>query len=415
MPSHLNKVSTHDLQVGMFVAQLDRPWTETPFLFQGFYIHHSDEIEELKRYCKHVFVDPDRSEQPPQAEQESRTITRVTNLRKPADVASEEGRKRPSYEVEVPVEEEMPAAKSIYKETVKAAKAIIDRLQQSGELDMELAEQVVAPVMDSVLRNPNAMTWLARIKLIDAYSYQHSVNSCVWGLAFGRHLGLDKQSIYEIGLGCMLFDVGKTQLSPMLLAKTGALTDAEMRVMRTHVEHGVAILRNTSGVTERMLNMVRSHHERFDGSGYPDGLKGNEIPTFAKIAGMVDCYDALVSHRPYAAQLSSYDAVREIYQWRGNLFQPEVVEQFMQVVGVFPTGSLVELNTGAVGVVISQNESRRLRPRLMLILDEKKNRLSRFETVDLLHDNVWSDTEKFWIDKHVDPAVYGIDPQTLYL
>lgn len=415
MSSNLNKVSTHDLQIGMFVAQLDRPWTETPFLFQGFYIHHSDEIEELGRYCKHVFVDPDRSERSPQPEQESRTITRVTNLRKPADVESDDGRRRPSYEVEVPVEEEMPAAKSIYKETVKAAKAIIDHLQQSGELDMELAEQAVAPVMDSVLRNPNAMTWLARMKLIDAYIYRHSVNSCVWGLAFGRHLGLDKQSIYEIGLGCMLFDVGKTQLSPMLLAKTGPLTDAEMHVMRTHVEHGVAILRNTSGVTERMLKMVGSHHERFDGSGYPDGLKGNEIPTFAKIAGMVDCYDALVSHRPYAPQLSSYDAVREIYQWRGNLFQPEVVEQFMQVVGVFPTGSLVELNTGAVGVVISQNESRRLRPRLMLILDEKKHRLSRFETVDLLHDNVWSDTEKFWIDKHVDPAVYGIDPQTLYL
>lgn len=415
MSSNLTKVSTQDLQVGMFVAQLDRPWTETPFLFQGFYIHHSDEIEELKRYCKHVFVDPARSEQSPEPDQESRTITRVTNLRKPAEVASDAGRKRASYEVEVPVEEELPAAKPIYKETLKAAKTIIDRLRQSGELDMELAEQTVAPVMDSVLRNPNAMTWLARMKLIDSYIYQHSVNSCVWGLAFGRHLGLDKQSIYEIGLGCMLFDVGKTQLSPMLLAKSGTLTDAEMRVMRTHVEHGVAILRNTAGVTERMVKMVHSHHERFDGSGYPDGFKGNEIPTFAKIAGMVDCYDALVSPRPYAVQLSSYDAVREIYKWRGNLFQPEVVEQFMQVVGAFPTGSVVELNTGAVGVVISQNESRRLRPRLMLILDEKKQRLSRFETVDLLHDNVWSNTEKFWIDKHVDPAVYGIDPQTLYL
>jgi HD-GYP domain-containing protein (c-di-GMP phosphodiesterase class II) len=415
VPSNLKKISAGELRIGMFIAQLDRPWTETPFLFQGFYIHHADEIEELRRYCAHVFVDPDRSEQTPQSEEESRTITRVTNLRKPTEVASDERRARPSYEVELPVEEEMPAAKSIYTETVKAAREIIDHLQQSGELNMELAEQVVAPVMNSVLRNPNAMTWLARMKSLDSYIYQHSVNSCVWGLAFGRHLGLDKQSIYEMGLGCMLFDVGKTQLSPLLLAKTSALTDAEMRVMQTHVEHGVAILRNTPGATERMINMVRSHHERFDGSGYPDGLKGNEIPTFAKIAGMVDCYDALVSHRPYAAQLSSYDAVREIYKWRGNLFQPEVVEQFMQVVGAFPTGSLVELNTGAVGVVISQNESRRLRPRLMLILDERKRKLPRFETIDLLHDNVWSNTDKFWIDKHVDPSVYGIDPQTLYL
>jgi HD-GYP domain-containing protein (c-di-GMP phosphodiesterase class II) len=181
------------------------------------------------------------------------------------------------------------------------------------------------------------------------------------------------------------------------------------------VDHSVAIMRNTPGVTDRLLSMASSHHERFDGSGYPDGLKGNEIPTFAKIAGMVDCYDALISHRPYAVQLTPYLALREIYKWRGNLFQPEVVEQFMQVVGAFPTGTVVELNTGAVGVVISQNESRRLRPRLMLILDEKKHRLDRFETVDLLNDNTWSDTSRFWIEKHVDAAVYGIDPQALYL
>ncbi|HEV2212943.1 MAG TPA: HD domain-containing phosphohydrolase, partial [Gammaproteobacteria bacterium] len=210
-------------------------------------------------------------------------------------------------------------------------------------------------------------------------------------------------------------DVGKTRLPAQLLAKTGKLSDAETRVIRSHVEHSVAIMRNTPGVTPRMLDMAQSHHERFDGSGYPAGLKGNEIPTFAKIGAMVDCYDALISPRPYAVQLTPHLALREIYTWRGNLFQPEVVEQFMQVVGVFPTGSIVELNTGAVGVVISQNETRRLRPRLMLILDPKKKRLSRFETVDLFQDQEWSNTEKYWIEKHVDAAAYGIDPQSLYL
>ena len=415
MSSNLNKISSQDLQIGMFVAQLDRPWTDTPFLFQGFYIHHTDEIAELQRYCKHVYIDPQRGEGG-NHDTESRTITRVTNLRHPAaDEPKPAAQKRISYEPVLPVEEEMPAAKSIYKEAALSVKSIIGQLLQNRQLNMQLAHETVTPMMESVLRNPDAMTWLTRMRRHDAYIYQHSVNSSIWGLAFARHLGLEKQSIYEIGLGCMLFDVGKTHLPALLLAKTGKLSEVEMKVLHSHVEHSVAILRNTSGVTPRMLGLVQSHHERFDGSGYPEGLKGNEIPTFAKIAGMVDCYDALISTRPYAVQRTPYQAVREIYGWRGALFQPEVVEQFMQVVGVFPTGTLVELNTGAVGVVISQNEARRLRPRLMLILDEKKQQLSRFEIVDLLNDNVWRDKDKFWIDKHVNAADFGIDPETLYL
>jgi hypothetical protein len=161
--------------------------------------------------------------------------------------------------------------------------------------------------------------------------------------------------------------------------------------------------------------MVHSHHERYDGSGYPEGLKANQIPTFAKIAGMVDCYDAITSIRPYGAQRSPYQAVREIYSWRNTLFQSEVVEQFMQVVGVYPTGSLVELSSGAVGVVIAQNESRRLRPRVMLVLDERKKRLRHFEIVDLLNDNQWHNVEKLSVEKCLEPGAYGIDPQELYL
>jgi len=418
MTDELQKIAASELELGMYVAQLDRPWTETPFLFQGFYIHHSDEIAELKRCCEYVFIDIARADSSAsEAEGESRTITRVTSLRGPilAKTPPPAGRTRATYERAATVEYEMPAAKAVYEDTAKTTREIIKHLQESGVLNIDLAQQAVAQVMDSVLRNPDAMTWLTRMKRHDEYIYQHSVNSCVWGLAFGRHLGLDKESIYEIGLGCMLQDVGKTRLPAKLLNKPGSLTEIELRIMRSHVEHSVAIMNHTPGVTDRMLKMVQHHHERFDGSGYPDGLKGNGIPTFAKIGGMVDCYDALISPRSYAIQLTPYLALREIYTWRDNLFQPEVVEQFMQVVGVFPTGTVVELNTGAVGVVISQNESRRLRPRLMLILDEKKQRLSRFETVDLFYDNTWSDSSKFWIEKHVDAAAYGIDPQSLYL
>ena len=143
------------------------------------------------------------------------------------------------------------------------------------------------------------------------------------------------------------------------LTKAGQLTETEWHVMRNHVDYSVTLLEGAGGITERIISMVRSHHERHDGSGYPDKLRENQIPTFAKIAGIADCYDAITSPRPYSKLRSPYEAVREIYSWRGTLFQAEVVEQFMQVVGVFPTGSLVELNTGAVAVVIAQNEADR--------------------------------------------------------
>ena len=417
MPNGLQKVAVDELKLGMYVAQLDRPWTDTPFLYQGFYLHHDDEIDLIGRYCRHVFVDGERDKVADGPDGGSRTITRVTNLRWPAPAKPQPapGRKRTEYPRTAPVEQEMPAARAVYETNIKAAEGVLQRLRETGYLNLDMVQHTVSQVMDSVIRNPDAMVWLSRLRNHDEYVYQHSIDSCIWGLAFARHLGLDRQSIYEIGLGAMLQDVGKTRLPALLLSKPGPLSEAEMRVMRSHVEHSVAIMRNTPGATPRMIEMAQCHHERFDGSGYPDGLKGNAIPTFAKIGAMVDCYDALISPRPYAKPLSPHLALREIYKWRGNLFQPEVVEQFIQAVGVYPTGSLVELNTGAVGVVITQNESRRLRPRLMLVLDEKKRPLSRFETVDLMHDAAWSDTRKFWIDKHVSAEDYGIDPQTLYI
>lgn len=410
------KVSTHELEIGMYVTRLDRPWTDTPFLFQGFYIRNQDEIEELRRHCQYVFVDPEHA--PDSAtgnryETAGHTITNVTNLRAAHD--KPRGHNRTVYVTAHPVERELPAARELYGEVGRAFKDMITKLEADGRLDVQLAKETVEPMVESVLRNPDAMIWLARMKQHDAYIYQHSVSTSIWAVAFGRHLGLDKQALYEIGLGGMLFDVGKTKLPRTLLHKHESLTPLEWHVTRNHVYYSCNLIEGATGVTTRIFAMVQSHHERYDGSGYPEGLKGNQIPTFAKIAAMVDCYDAITSPRPYARQRTPYEAVREIYTWRGTLFQPEVVEQFMQVVGVFPTGSLVELNNGAVGVVIAQNETRRLRPRIMLILDHKKRRLAEFQVLDLLNDTSSRGSGKLWIERCLEPGSYGVDPQELYL
>lgn len=420
------QIGTDELHIGMYVTRLDRPWTETPFLFQGFYIRTQDEIEELQRYCQHVFIDTEPEEPGKSGTSTgsrsstntgSKTITGVTNLRYPSPRQTTGGavRNRTVYKVAVPMEQELETARHTHSEALKTAENIYTSLENGGPLDMDLVESTVEPMVESVLRNPDAMIWLARMKKHDAYIYHHSVGCSVWGIAFARHLGLDRQALYEIGLGCMLFDVGKTRLPTKLLIKPEPLTPTELQVARSHVDYSLEILENSDGITPRILKLVRSHHERFDGSGYPDGLKVNQIPTFAKIAGIVDCYDAIIGIRPYAKQRTPYEAVREIYTWRNKLFQTEVVEQFMQVVGVFPTGSLIELNSGAVGVVIAQNEARRLRPKIMVVLDERKKPLKHFEIIDLLNDNELQSVEKLRIDKCLEPGAYGVDPQELYL
>ncbi len=378
-----------DLKVGMYVDRLDRPWTETRFMYQGFFVQNEETLAELQRICQFVFVDAQRNDEA-----------------KPAPRAGER------YSVTESVEKEIVRAKAIHKEATAAAKAIFSQMLQSGRLDVELARDTVTPMLDSMMRNPNALIWLTRMKQHDSYIFSHALNTSIWGLAFARHLGLEQDEIYEVGLGCMLFDVGKTQLPLTLLLKPGPLDEAETKLERDHVAHSLSILRGMEGITPRIMELVKHHHERHDGSGYAAGLKGAAIPLFARIAGVVDTYDALVSFRPYAGERSPHEAVRYIYGQRGTLFQPEVVEKFMQLVGAFPTGSVVELNTGAIGVVLAQNQQK-LRPRVALMLDQDKRRMESPAVVDMMHDKPWADSGQFWIDRCLQNGAYGVDPQQL--
>ena len=414
--SKLDKVSTRDLELGMYVDRLDRPWTETRFMFQGFFIRSQEEIEELRRYCEFVYIDRfhKRDATAPSARAPLTTGTPV-----PAhgsSIARSPGYPPPVYPTTVAVEKEIVLAKPLYTEALSATKNIISGMLQSGRLDMDLARSTVTPMMESMLRNPDALIWLSRMRQQDSYMFNHALNCSIWGIAFARHMGVDKQVIFEIGLGCMLFDAGKTQLPLTLLLKPGPLDTAEMELAQSHVAHGCAIIKGMDGVTPRIMDLVRAHHERFDGSGYPAGLKGDDIPPAARLAGIVDCYDALISFRPYAVPQAPDEALKLMYSWRDKLFHGDMIEQFMQVVGVFPTGSLVELNTGAVGVIIAQNENnRRLRPRLALVLDNDKRRMPYTQVVDLLYDQPYADSAQFWIDRCLQPGAYGVSPESLEL
>jgi putative nucleotidyltransferase with HDIG domain len=275
----------------------------------------------------------------------------------------------------------------------------------------------VGSMVDSVFRNRDAMGWLARMKSTDDYLYNHSLATSVWALAFGRHLGLDRDTLKTIGTGAMLLDVGKTRLSTQILRKPDKPTEREWQLIRQHVEQGLELLRATSGLDSRVLTMVATHHERLDGSGYPHGMKGDEIPLLGRIAGIVDGYDAMIAERCYAQPRSAYDAVRELKQLGGSAYPAQLVELFIQAVGVFPTGTLVELNTGEVGIVTGQNRFRRLRPEVMLILDAHKNVRTEFTTVDLLtcEENSGNNEPALWIRRGLERGAFGIDPAEYFL
>ncbi|MDX1480052.1 MAG: HD-GYP domain-containing protein [Woeseiaceae bacterium] len=433
MGNHLRLIPVESLRVGMFVAHLDRPWLETPFLFQGFYIRNEGEIEDLRRYCQSVEIDIEQSDarlfdtaSPVASTKEKKSGRPSANGRdrsfwgwllslfgwKRKTLATQPGPGE-YYKDTVSTTDELVVARTLRSGALDKLMNVMERIRSGREVSMPELEIVTGAMVDSVLRNSTAMSLLVRLEEKGEYTGMHSFESSVWALVFGRHLGLDRDSLNAVGLGGLLMDIGKARIPARLLNKTGELTDVEIAYLRTHVELGIEILKESANVDRRVLEMVATHHERFDGSGYPKGLKGNDIPVFGRIGGIVDSYSAMINDRPYAAAMSSFDAMREFKALADKHFQAEMVEQFIQAIGVFPVGTLVELNTGQVGVVLKENPSSRLQPEIAVILDANKEPVEKPPVIKLEVKGDPSPT--VWIANGVEPGAYDIDARKYFL
>lgn len=428
------KLAVDDLEVGMYVAQLDRPWLETPFLFQGFFIRDNAEIEELRAHCQHVYVSKEsleecasprktRASRPGPVngapKQEKKKALSLKNLmrrfRRSADETEIE-QTNVFYTEKASLAHEMPVASQVHDQSASAFRDVMQSLESSGKLDFDQLGSTIEPMVESVLRNPAALACLMRMRKTDDYLYHHSLACSVWASILGRQLGLEKADIEILATGAILLDVGKTHIPQSILNKPGPLEEADRQLVRRHVQFGLDILEKSGRVDHRVLDMVAHHHERHNGTGYPAGLSGNQIPVFGRIAGIVDAYDAMISSRPYARLHSSYDAIRRLQQLSDVEFQAEIVDQFTQAIGAFPTGTLVELNTGEIAVVTRQNRIRRLRPEVMLILAPDKTVLDDFRVVDLNDETVAPSGEvSLWIERGLPPGSHGIDPSEYYL
>ena len=416
------------LQIGMYVAQLDRPWLETPFLFQGFYIRDEDEIQEIRQFCKQVHVTseslPDDFEPVVKVDNEKEASDAIDTNRVTlqAQFFQESGGKanveqtNVVYKDATTLKAEMSTASRVHTQVATAVEGVMKNLKRTGSLGIDQLESAVTPMVDSVLRNPAALACLVRMQKKDQYLYNHSLASAVWASILGRQIGLARDDLDVIALGALLLDVGKTLVPDAILNKPDSLTDNERDLMRRHVEFGLKILDKSGGVDARVRDMVAHHHERYNGTGYPARLKGNDIPVFGRIAGIVDAYDAMITPRPYAKLQSSYDAIRRLRVLADVEFQAEIVDQFTKAIGAFPTGTLVELNTGQIGIVTKQNRIRRLRPEIMVIIDSEKQLLDDFQLLDLNEEKVSPDGEvSLWIERGLAPGEYGIDPTEFYL
>jgi HD-GYP domain-containing protein (c-di-GMP phosphodiesterase class II) len=417
------KVSVEELEIGMYVSRLDRPWVETRFLFQGFRISNAEDLGELCRVCRYVFVDTRREtpgDEPLKslAASAGRSASSSRMRGSSHDKAGDIFRSPPTietYPVTTSFDKEMAPARRSRDTTRDVVTSVLSDLKAGRKIALASVRDGVSDLIDSIIRNPAAFMWLTRLKNKDSYAYTHSVDACGLAVAFGRYLGFSKTELENLAIGTLLFDIGKLQLPDSLLTKPGRLTEQEHRLILRHVEFGVQIAREIDGINDEVISVIAHHHERHDGSGYPRGLPGRKIPVNGRIAALVDCYDAITSERPYSPAMSTYDAIQALYEWRDKDFQADMVEQFIQCIGLYPTGTLVEMNTGEVGIVLAQNRVRRLRPQVMLLLDKDKYAFEINPIVDLMEDPLAAGGELIEIRQPLPAGAYGIDAADYYL
>jgi HD-GYP domain-containing protein (c-di-GMP phosphodiesterase class II) len=381
----------------MYVSQLDRPWTDTPFVFQGFVLETEEQLEILKKFCKTVFVDEARSE------------LRDLPPLKPFTPF------KPRYHVQVPVEREVERVKIVHRDTRSTVREALRAVRANKTLDADSVEQAVTSMTESVLRNPDALMLFSRLREKGDYTHSHSLDTAVYMTSFGRFLQLPVESISLLGYVGLMQDVGKLRIPTEILTKRDRLTPEEFEVAKRHVRHSQDILHATPGLPPELPELVALHHERHDGSGYPNGLKSAQIGTIGSIAAIADTFDALTAQRPYAQAVSPSTALSMLYKWRGTFFDGTLVEQFIRCIGIFPLGSVVELNSSEIGIVIAQNTEKRLQPRVMVIRDASGSPLKPQKLLDLAREPKTPGGEVYRIKRTLEYGKAGVSADTLFL
>ena len=437
-PSRIRKVLVKDLELGMMVTDVGRSWLRHPWPTKKKRITSDQDIDLLIEHgITEVTVDFESSQSelsraesgaspgkvPPKEfgiSDETLIAARQVDVIEVARQASRGRTASPMGEKtpvsKPPVEavrdvvnlaEELPLARRVYLKALDATRNLLADVRAGRKIKVGEIQDGLDGMIDSVFRNRDAMLALIKLQCYDEYTYTHSLNVTTLAVSVGRQIGLTRSQLRELGLGALFHDLGKTRVPDAILNKPGRLTDDEFEVMKNHPAWGVQILaRQEIGITEAALHVIRHHHERLDGSGYPDGLSGETIDAFIALSGLADIYDALSSQRVYKMAMPPHEALKVLFKLRGNHFPPRWVDRFIQCLGIYPVGCVVRLNTGDIGVVISVNHETLHRPRLRMVYDRRSRRVLGRSLVDLTGEDA-SDRD---IVKVLDPSPLGIQP-----
>ncbi|NTV68534.1 MAG: HD-GYP domain-containing protein [Azonexaceae bacterium] len=387
----IKQIRTDQLKVGMYIHDLNCGWLDHSFISNAFYVRDQATLDKVMELgVRDLYID---------------TL-------KGADVFVAPAPSEPQPQVPKPVEKPVPVdlkneavrARRLHTEANKLVRVVMDDLRLGQEIRMDRVEPVIDSMMESVFRNQNALLPLARLKNLDDYTFEHSVGASALLIVFGRVMKLPKETIKDLALGGLLHDIGKVQIPDAILNKPGKLSEQEFRLIQSHVDKGLRILKGTSGISEVVRQVVAEHHERLDGSGYPNKLAGQQISLYGQMAAIVDVYDAMTSEKVYSQGVPATKVLKMLLEWSKEQFDPQLVQAFIRAVGIYPTGSLVRLESNRMGVVIEQNESKLLEPVVRIFYHAGKQHYVPPEIVDLakMQDRVASieSYEKWKIDPY---------------
>jgi len=386
------------LELGMYICELDRPWRQTDFLFQGFPLLKLEHIQAVRERCDYVFVDDTRRVLVDQGQMivPSATPLRVTRKM-----------------TRIPLSLEVQEAREAYRSSTLVLDQVLLDVQQGRAIDTKACQALVKRNLESMLRNESAMLWLTRLKSQDLYTSLHCLSVSILAMGFGTHLGLSDDKIETLGIAGLLHDVGKMKIDPAVLNKPGKLTEEEFRHIKLHPTFGYEALRGQDDIPAAAVQAAHGHHERLDGKGYPLGLDDYQIPFTTRVITIVDAFDAITSHRSYdnARPIqAAYDVLRSS---AGQQFDDAMVQEFIRWLGVFPVGTLVELHTGEVGLVLEKHPQLHLRPKVVVLRDANKNPCEA-RYLDLSQLTVDADGTPYRISSGIPDGAHGLfiaDPQ----
>ncbi len=386
------------LELGMYICELDRPWRQTDFLFQGFPLLKLEHIQAVRERCDYVFVDDTRRVLLDQGQVivPSATPLRVTRTM-----------------TRIPLALEVQEAREAYRSSALALDQVLSDVQLGRQIDTKACQALVKRNLESMLRNESAMLWLARLKSQDLYTSLHCLSVSILAMGFGTHLGLPDEKIELLGLAGLLHDVGKMKIDPAILNKPGKLTQEEFEHIKLHPSFGYQALCSQDDIPAAAVQAAHGHHERLDGRGYPQGLDGYQIPFITRVVTIVDAFDAITSHRAYDDARPIQTAYDVLRSGADKQFDGALVQEFIRWLGVFPVGTLVELHTGEVALVLEKHPQLHLRPKVVVLRDANKAPCEP-RYLDLSQLTVDVDGTPYRISLGISDGSYGLyiaDPQ----